>query len=92
MAKAVDFAKENKMDYNSKSGVYEKAMMIKQGFTNYQYQIADKNGVIDQKNAIDGNFYETENSYIVLVYYRESNDRYDRVIGRGAASSLDITN
>lgn len=83
---------ENRMEYNAKNGLYEKAIMIKQGFTNYQYQIADKNGVIDQKNAIDGNFYETENSYIVLVYYRESNQRYDRVIGRGAASSLDITN
>lgn len=83
---------ENKMEYNPTSALYEKAIMIKQGFTNYQYQIADKNGQIDQKNAIDGNFYETENSYIVLVYYRESNERYDRVIGRGAASSLDITN
>ena len=26
---------ENKMDYNEKKGIYEKAMMIKQGFTNY---------------------------------------------------------
>jgi hypothetical protein len=33
-------------------------------------------------NAIDGNFYQTENEYTILVYYKESIDRYDRVIGK----------
>lgn len=81
-----------KMDYNAAKGVYEKAIMLKQGFTNYQYVVGDKNGNIDNANAIDGNFYQTENNYFALVYYRENNQRYDRVIGRGAASSIDITN
>jgi hypothetical protein len=81
----------NKMDYNEKKGVYEKAIMIKQGFTNYQYVISDGNGNIDEENAIDGNFAVTENNYLVLVYYKENNQRYDRVIGRGSASSIDIT-
>ena len=83
---------ENKMEYNTEKGVYEKAIMIKQGFTNYQYQIADKKGVIDFENAIDGNFYQTENEYTILVYYRESSDRYDHVIGKGSANSLNIIN
>ncbi|MGV9003143.1 type IX secretion system plug protein [Flavobacterium sp.] len=82
---------ENKMEYNEKKGVYEKAIMIKQGFTNYQYVISDGNGNLDNENAIDGNFAVTENNYLVLVYYKENNQRYDRVIGRGSASSLDIT-
>jgi hypothetical protein len=86
------FSSENKMDYDPKKGVYEKAVMIKQGFTNFQYVVADKKGNIDQQNAIDGNFYETENNYFVLVYYRENNGRFDRVIGRGVATSIDITN
>ncbi|WP_442902396.1 type IX secretion system plug protein, partial [Flavobacterium sp.] len=83
---------ENKMDYNAERGVYEKAIMIKQGFTNYQYVIADSNGKIDEENAIDGNFHQTENNYFALVYYRENNQRYDRIIGKGIASSVDITN
>jgi len=83
---------ENRMDYDAKRGVYEKAIMIKQGFTNFQYVIADKNGKVDEKNAIDGNFYQTENNYFALVYYRENNQRYDRIIGKGIASSVDITN
>ena len=83
---------ENKMDYDPKKGIYEKALMIKQGFTNFQYVVADKNGKIDEKNAIDGNFFQTENNYFALVYYKENNQRYDRIIGKGIASSVDITN
>ena len=80
------------MDYNKDKGIYEKAIMIKQGFTNYQYVIASDKGKIDAENAVDGNFYQTENNYSVLVYYRENGQRYDRVIGKGDASSTDIIN
>jgi hypothetical protein len=83
---------ENKMDYNAEKGIYEKALLIKQGFTNYQYVIADSKGKIDEENAIDGNFFQTEDNYFVLVYYRENNQRYDRIIGKGIANSVDITN
>lgn len=83
---------ENKMDYNQDKGVFEKAIMIKQGFTNFQYKIADKKGIVDYENAIDGNFYQTENEYTILVYYKQSSDRYERVIGKGNANSINITN
>ncbi|GGE97005.1 DUF5103 domain-containing protein [Flavobacterium limi] len=83
---------EYKMDYNIEKGIYEKAVMIKQGFTNFQYTVADQKGVIDYENAVDGNFYQTENEYTLLVYYRESTDRYERVIGKGNANSLNIIN
>ncbi len=81
---------EFKMDYNKTTGLYEKALILKQGFTNYQYTLADSKGKIDQENAIDGNFFQTENKYDILVYYRANNDRFDRVIGRGSANSIDI--
>ncbi|TRX39677.1 type IX secretion system plug protein [Flavobacterium restrictum] len=83
---------EYKMEYNTKKAVYEKAILIKQGFTNFQYSIADSKGVLDPENAINGNFYQTENDYTILVYYRENTDRYDRVIGKGVANSVNITN
>jgi hypothetical protein len=47
---------------------------------------------VDYENAMDGNFYQTENDYFVIVYYRENRDRYDRVVGRGTANSLNIIN
>lgn len=83
---------ENKMDYNTDKAVYEKAIMIKQGFTNFEYKVADKKGVIDYENAVDGNFYQTENEYTILVYYKQSSDRYERVIGKGNANAINITN
>jgi len=83
---------ESKMDYNEKKGIYEKAIMVKQGFTNYCFTIADSKGKIDNENAIDGNFWQTENNYNALIYYRENNQRYDRVIGNGSATSTDIIN
>ncbi|REH00364.1 type IX secretion system plug protein [Flavobacterium aquicola] len=83
---------ENKMDFNTKNGLYEKAILIKQGFTNYQYLTVTNKGLIDLENAIDGNFYQTENDYTVLVYYKGTADRYVKVVGKGAANSLNITN
>ncbi len=83
---------EFKMDYNQEKGIYEKAIMIKQGFTNYQYVVADQNKKIDYENAIDGNFWQTENNYFAIIYYRENNQRYDRIIGKGVANSENITN
>lgn len=83
---------ENKMDFNTEKGVYEKAMLLKQGFVNYQYVTVDAKGKVDNENAFDGNFYQTENNYFVIVYYRGNNDRYDKIIGRGFATSENITN
>lgn len=81
-----------KMEWNSKKGIYEKAIMMKQGFVNYGFVLADKNGKINYEDAIDGNFFQTENNYQAIIYYRGNNDRYDRVIGYGIASSIDIIN
>ncbi|MEZ4853450.1 DUF5103 domain-containing protein [Flavobacterium sp.] len=83
---------EYKLDYNKEKNVFEKAVLIKQGYTNYQYTIANNQNVIDFKNAIDGNFYQTENNYAVLVYYRGNAERYDRVIGRATNNSENIRN
>ena len=80
------------MEYNSETKTFEKPILLKQGFTNYQYTLVNNNGQIDEQNAIDGNFYQTENEYIVLVYYRGGAERYDRIIGIGRANSTEIKN
>jgi hypothetical protein len=80
---------EFKMEYNPKTELYEKAIIIKQGFTNFQYTLADAKGKVNFKDALDGNFFQTENDYFCIVYYRANNDRYDRVIGKGVANSFD---
>jgi len=83
---------EYKMELNKKSGFYEKAILMKQGFTNFQYIVTKKNGAIDFENAIDGNYFQTENNYTAIVYYKGNNDRYDRVIGIANTNSEVIRN
>lgn len=83
---------EYKLDYVEKTNTYEKAIMIKQGFTNYMYIMTNKDGSVDGENAVDGNFYQTEDQYDIFVYYRQNNERYDRVIGHGTANSQNIIN
>jgi hypothetical protein len=80
------------MEFNPDKGIYEKAILIKQGFTNFQYTVLKPDGTLDEENAIDGNYFQTENEYIVLVYYKENTDRYERIIGKGRASSLNMIN
>lgn len=83
---------EYKMEYNKATGLYEKALLIKQGFTNYQYITTDKTGKIDFQNALDGNHYQTENNYTAIIYYKGNSERYDRVIGIANTNSEVIKN
>jgi len=80
-----------RMTYNSEAGRYECILKLKQGFYNYKFVTADFDGNINE-GAISGNFWQTENNYKVLVYYRDLGARYDRLIGIGEAFSERITN
>ena len=82
---------ENKMTYNSKRNVYETTLLMKQGFYNYKYVVLDSDKNLNE-GAISGNFDETENNFKVIAYYRDLGARYDRLIGMGEASSIEMTN
>ena len=79
------------LEYNSRTGKYETARLFKQGFYNYKYVLLRKDGILDE-GFISGNFVNTENIYTVLIYYRNLGARYDRIIGTGSASSVNISN
>ena len=79
------------MTYNKLSGLYENALLFKQGFYNYKYVLLRKDGSIDE-GFFSGNFDKTENEYQVLVYFRDLGSRYDKIIGLGSANSINITN
>tara|TARA_Y100001934_G_C12282999_1_gene740909 strand:+ start:161 stop:1414 length:1254 start_codon:yes stop_codon:yes gene_type:complete len=81
-----------KMEYNSEKGEYEVNFRLKQGFYNYKYVVVDsETGELDE-GAISGDYWQTENNYKVLVYYRDLGARYDKLIGYGEATSVDISN
>jgi hypothetical protein len=77
---------ENKMIFNPKTYTYETQILLKQGFYNYNYVTLDENDEMST-TEINGSFDETENEYILLVYYSKFGSNYDRVIGLGRASS-----
>lgn len=81
---------ENKMTYNEKNGMMEATLKMKQGFYNYKYVL--KSGDEIKLNDVGGNFHFTENTYLILVYYRNFGDMYDSLIGIGSANSRNITN
>ena len=81
----------NKMIFNPKRGVYEVAIKLKQGFYNYKYVLVNAQNELEE-GVISGDFYETENNYKVLVYYRDLGARYDRIVGLGEGSSTQISN
>lgn len=76
---------ENKLYYSPNTNSYLGEILLKQGFYNYAYVTVDKNNVID-KNEIMGSFFETENEYKVLFYFKAFGALYDRVVGVGMSS------
>ena len=79
------------MKYTKETDSYKNDRLFKQGFYNYKYVVVDRDGTIDE-GKVSGNFWETENEYTVLVYYRDLGARFDRIIGIGKANSTNITN
>jgi len=80
-----------KMYFDNYNKTYNVALLLKQGFYNYKYVTVDDKGALNE-GAISGNFYQTENDYKVLMYYRDLGARYDRIIGIGSANSVNISN
>jgi hypothetical protein len=82
------FDKNNLMTYNPQKEQYECTMLLKQGWYNYEY-VYLKNGSQDGTSSLyEGSHYETENDYNVLIYYRNPQDRYDRVVGSVTYNTL----
>lgn len=79
------------MEYNSETDTYQNNRLFKQGFYNFKYVLANRDGTINE-GAVDGNYWQTENEYTVLVYFRDLGARYDKIIGMGKANSININN
>jgi len=73
---------ENEMQYDNNTGTYTGNLLLKQGFYNYTYVTLDNNNQLNA-NEINGSFYQTENEYTVIVYYKPFGSFYERVAGVG---------
>ncbi|PHI21241.1 hypothetical protein CEQ90_04275 [Lewinellaceae bacterium SD302] len=85
-----EFQKKDKfmMTWNPTINAYVAQALLKQGFYNYWYVTdrdriggVDNNGSEVALSKTEGNFDETENDYITLLYYRPIGGRYDQLVG-----------
>ena len=70
-----------KMTYNYENWAYEKTLLLKQGYYNYQYAIQEDGKDYLDLNIIEGTHAETNNEYSIYVYYRDRSLDYDRLVG-----------
>ena len=76
---------ETELTYNFDDSSYRGSILMKQGFYNYTFATVDEFGNVDT-NEINGSFFQTENQYTVIVYFKPFGSLYDRVIGMGSVS------
>lgn len=71
------------MEFDLKQGVYQKTLLLKQGYYSYNYILRDRNVPydLDDFTETEGNHFETENSYTILVYYRAPGTLNDQLLG-----------
>jgi len=76
-----------KMNYNPEKGRYESTAFLKQGYYNYTYMSVDPSDPTRKTTELEGNYWETENSYTILIYYKSFTDRNDQLIGVSSINS-----
>ena len=75
------FDQQTQMKFNNETYVYESVQLLKQGSYNYQYLYVPRGSTKGETGPTEGNFYQTENDYLILIYHRPFGERYDRLIG-----------
>ncbi len=81
---------KSKMVFNEEKGVYEIALYLKQGYYNYSYVTVNDRGASVSYENTEGNFWGTENGYMVLVYFRPFGARTDELIGFARVNSAGV--
>lgn len=79
----------NRLTYNGAAGAYEGTLLLKQGYYNYMYGVVPRDGSTLDMDNTEGNWWETENDYTILVYYRPLGGRADELIGMRTLNSLE---
>lgn len=79
-----------RMVFNPSSGAYEGSALMKMGYYNYAYVTLNSGDphAVASFEMTEGNHFETENNYDILVYYRPLGGRADQLVGMYSMNSL----
>lgn len=75
------------LEYVPQTGYFETSILLKQGYYNYSYGVLNTDTQEIDYDRISGSFWETENKYSALFYYRPWGQRYDLLVGYGEGFS-----
>ena len=73
--------KRFQLHYRAETNAYELVVQLKQGFYNYLYALVDPKTKEVDMQTLEGNWYETQNNYAILVYFRPFGSRHDQLVG-----------
>ena len=76
------FLDSNILEYDYSTQTYGTVQLLKFGLYNYQYVwVPTYKGEAANVAPAEGAFYNTDNEYLLLVYYRAPGGRYDELLG-----------
>jgi hypothetical protein len=82
---------ECKMTYDPRTRSYHARLFLKQGYYDYMYAVVPRGLFTGDITIIEGDNWQTRNSYTVYVYYEERVPEYDRLIGYKKFSSFEVS-
>ncbi len=74
------FLPQYKLDYNEETKRYQAVVPLKLGYYSYQFLVLSPDGRITFMPN-EGSYFQTENTYQALIYYREQGGRTDKLVG-----------
>jgi hypothetical protein len=75
------------LHFNDATSAYEATLYLKEGYYEYRYSFVTEGDFADA-DLLEGNDYETENTYQIFVYFRPFGARYDQVIAYKVTDSF----
>lgn len=79
--------KEFRCAWDDSTHCYRARAMMKQGFADYCYAFLPDGSTVPDLTLVEGNHYDTENDYLVLVYLKDHVARADRLIASRVVNS-----
>lgn len=82
-----EISDNSKLKFNKDSQLWENEYFLKQGYYNYQYVVVNTKTKRVEPSYVSGSFWQTENMYQGLFYYRPWGGRYDILMGYGEVNT-----
>lgn len=73
-------APPNEMVFDPGTKRYTCSLFLKQGFYNYQYVFKPDGSTVGDESFFEGNHWETENQYTIVVYWHPLSGLYDQLV------------